>query len=465
MKNLPKNPRLAAVLDALPIAVLIVDKDGRTVLANRLARELPPEAARAAGRSLAKTLVEGDQPLQAVDTVGTGGKPCNFLYLATAIRDRRGNIDGAVAAVCDATGQRQKERETFHRTIQLEALLRHAPSGIALIDENLRYTALTDVPAPFNKPRRIKRGGTIADRVKFHHPPALADEIVNIHKNVLATGIPYKGTGCLIRRPDGSHYYIDWELRRVSAGKKILGLVGTAVDVTSHIKIREELEALKNNLEETIRARTAELAQANATVAAILESTADAFFATDAQWRIVYYNKTAEALCAGRGLATGRCLWDLYPDSPTFQEPLRRVMSDRRYESFETREMCEGKWFEVSACPGAGGGLVISFRDITDRKKTEQELLRLCSLDLVGQMAAGISHEVRNPLTTVKGFLQVLARKPAYTGDKEVNRAHDLGNRPGQRHHRSVPVCRQSDPRRSENGRPQRHHRQHLSAA
>lgn len=110
MKNLPKNPRLAAVLDALPIAVLIVDKDGRTVLANRLARELPPEAARAAGRSLAKTLVEGDQPLQAVDTVGTGGKPCNFLYLATAIRDRRGNIDGAVAAVCDATGQRQKER-------------------------------------------------------------------------------------------------------------------------------------------------------------------------------------------------------------------------------------------------------------------------------------------------------------------------------------------------------------------
>jgi signal transduction histidine kinase len=140
-------------------------------------------------------------------------------------------------------------------------------------------------------------------------------------------------------------------------------------------------------------------------------------------------------------------------------------MSTRRYENFETQEMCEDKWFEVSACPGADGGLVISFRDITDRKKTEQELLRLCSLNLVGQMAAGISHEVRNPLTTVKGFLQVLARKPAYTGDKEVNRAHDLGNRPGQRHHRSVPVCRQSDPRRSENGRPQRHHRQHLSAA
>ena len=50
-------------------------------------------------------------------------------------------------------------------------------------------------------------------------------------------------------------------------------------------------------------------------------------------------------------------------------------------------------------------------RDITTRKKLEQELFRLDRLNLVGQMAANIGHEIRNPLTTVRGYLQVLSMK------------------------------------------------------
>lgn len=38
------------------------------------------------------------------------------------------------------------------------------------------------------------------------------------------------------------------------------------------------------------------------------------------------------------------------------------------------------------------------------KKKYEQELKRLSNIDLIGQMAAGISHEIRNPMTTVLGF-------------------------------------------------------------
>lgn len=49
--------------------------------------------------------------------------------------------------------------------------------------------------------------------------------------------------------------------------------------------------------------------------------------------------------------------------------------------------------------------------DITDRKNADRELARLDRLNMVGEMAAGIAHEVRNPLTTVHGFLQLLASK------------------------------------------------------
>lgn len=48
--------------------------------------------------------------------------------------------------------------------------------------------------------------------------------------------------------------------------------------------------------------------------------------------------------------------------------------------------------------------------DITERVYLEKEMARLDRLHLIGEMAAGIAHEIRNPMTTVRGFLQ-LAQK------------------------------------------------------
>ncbi len=54
-------------------------------------------------------------------------------------------------------------------------------------------------------------------------------------------------------------------------------------------------------------------------------------------------------------------------------------------------------------------GVVMVFRDITETKMLEEEITRLDKLKLLGQMAAGIAHEIRNPMTTVRGFLQLLS--------------------------------------------------------
>lgn len=50
-------------------------------------------------------------------------------------------------------------------------------------------------------------------------------------------------------------------------------------------------------------------------------------------------------------------------------------------------------------------------REMAERKRTEMEMVKLDRLNLIGEMAASISHEVRNPMTTVKGFLQFLYKK------------------------------------------------------
>lgn len=86
---------------------------------------------------------------------------------------------------------------------------------------------------------------------------------------------------------------------------------------------------------------------------------------------------------------------------------------------------------EVTICTKAGerrAGLLFSeivniddkphvlsvFIDITDRKRLEKE-----RLSLAGQMATGIAHEIRNPLTSVRGFLQFLSRKKDLAGYQE----------------------------------------------
>jgi len=57
--------------------------------------------------------------------------------------------------------------------------------------------------------------------------------------------------------------------------------------------------------------------------------------------------------------------------------------------------------------------------DITERKQLEKEMARLDRLHLIGEMAAGIGHEIRNPMTTVRGFLQMLGNKEECANYKE----------------------------------------------
>ena len=56
--------------------------------------------------------------------------------------------------------------------------------------------------------------------------------------------------------------------------------------------------------------------------------------------------------------------------------------------------------------------------DITEQKRIEQEMARLDRLNLIGEMAASIGHEIRNPMTAVRGFLQMLSEQDYYKKDK-----------------------------------------------
>lgn len=84
----------------------------------------------------------------------------------------------------------------------------------------------------------------------------------------------------------------------------------------------------------------------------------------------------------------------------------------RREESFETPDG-ELKTFDVIKVPlfeenGARKGLLTIGRDITQQKRAEELLLKKEKLSVLGELAAGIAHEIRNPLTSMKGFIQMM---------------------------------------------------------
>ncbi|PKM82686.1 MAG: histidine kinase [Firmicutes bacterium HGW-Firmicutes-14] len=56
-------------------------------------------------------------------------------------------------------------------------------------------------------------------------------------------------------------------------------------------------------------------------------------------------------------------------------------------------------------------GGILSIRDITGQKQLEEKVVKAEKFSVIGELAAGIAHEVRNPLTSVKGFLQLLAQR------------------------------------------------------
>ena len=53
-------------------------------------------------------------------------------------------------------------------------------------------------------------------------------------------------------------------------------------------------------------------------------------------------------------------------------------------------------------------GLLVTFQDLTQLKQMEEELKRTDKLAAVGRLASGMAHEIRNPLASISGSVQLL---------------------------------------------------------
>jgi two-component system, NtrC family, sensor histidine kinase PilS len=157
----------------------------------------------------------------------------------------------------------------------------------------------------------------------------------------------------------------------------------------------------------------------------ILESIESGVFTTDPDGRLTSFNRRAEEITGHLETdARGRFWWDVFSWPASVREgKLTDAEPLARFEELARRKDGSAFILGLSLSPlhvrGIQTGLVGVFQDITPLKKMEEAVRRKQWLATIGEMSAGMAHEVRNPLAALSGAIQVL-RKDLQPAD--VNR-------------------------------------------
>lgn len=140
----------------------------------------------------------------------------------------------------------------------------------------------------------------------------------------------------------------------------------------------------------------------------IVENISSGIMTLDSAMRITSFNTAAESI-------TGYTLREVYlkdvngifhglmsGDRP----PQQGMRADMRFKRKDLRELFLG--LTVSGGPGADMSWIVIFQDLTQLKVMEEQIRRIEKLRALGELSVGIAHEIRNPLASISGSIQVL---------------------------------------------------------
>jgi PAS domain S-box-containing protein len=160
----------------------------------------------------------------------------------------------------------------------------------------------------------------------------------------------------------------------------------------------------------------------------ILQNTLDGIVVVDSQNRIKTWNEGARSIFGYSALeAIGQPV-DLLlgTEAARLEEAFAKDGLVRRFESGMRKKSGELVLVEISATPlkdkkGRPIGRSCLIRDLSDVKAMQQELVRTQSLAVVGELAATVAHEIKNPLAGISGAIQILAEgMPKNDGRREI---------------------------------------------
>lgn len=192
---------------------------------------------------------------------------------------------------------------------------------------------------------------------------------------------------------------------------------------------------LSSHLAERIRRSETQLATATKDLAdyrlfndRIIESMRSGLVTTDLLGRIITFNRAAEEITGYRAAdVRGEEIFKIFGDiEKQIEAGLESIRSRTRLPRFDIGcRTADGREIHLgfSVAPlvdesEASRGYVLTFQDLTEVMELEREVRRQERLAALGKMAAGLAHEIRNPLASMRGSVQVLASEINFSPDQ-----------------------------------------------
>ncbi len=358
---------------------------------------------------------------------------------------------GLQTIVRDITERKQIEEKLRLSEEKYRTLVQNLNVGIYRTTPGEKGT-FVDVNPAFSRMLGYERDELLKMKVSDIYIDSKGRERFN--NKILSKGF-VKNEELSLKRKDGTEIIVSDTATVISdADGGVMYFDGISEDITQRKKVEQELETYRQHLEELVEGRTRELKETNERLqkeilerivaeeslagekerlAVTLRSIGDGVITTDTEGRIILMNRMAEQL-------TG------WTQEEALGKPLNQAF---KIISEKTRKPCESpveKVLQHGTVEGLGNdtvllsrdgteriiadsgspirdkaskiiGVVLVFRDVTEKRKMEQELFRTQKLESVGILAGGIAHDFNNILTAILDNV-VLAK--AYTSESRV---------------------------------------------
>jgi len=204
-----------------------------------------------------------------------------------------------------------------------------------------------------------------------------------------------------------------------TVGLNVFGFMAVA-GLTGYLA--EGLRRAGAQLEET----STQLADLQAFNQHVIDSLMSGLATCDMQGRLMSFNRAAETIT---GIPSTQALWRPVVEvlqlpevfHPLFVAGAARPAAQRREYGFrrsDGRDIEMGITSAPLITPRGESGFLFTFQDVTDVKKQERAARMQQRLAEVGEMAAGIAHEIRNPLASMAGSIQILRDELPLTPDQ-----------------------------------------------
>ena len=148
---------------------------------------------------------------------------------------------------------------------------------------------------------------------------------------------------------------------------------------------------------------------------AIVENMRDGVLVLDTLNRVVDCNAAVPSIVGwAHAPPIGSPVAEIWPDGPGFllnsSEPVAK------YQEITTGQGEARSTYDLTISPLYDGhsrpiGRLVLFHDITERKHEEERLREAARLASIGELAAGVAHEINNPLTAILGYSELLMQE------------------------------------------------------